>query len=399
MLKDNKDDLSELMANEMGKPIKEGISEVEKCAWVCEYYAEKSKSFLEPKTIEADFSKSRVVYNPLGVILAVMPWNFPLWQVFRFAAPTLMAGNTAVLKHASNVSGCSIAIEKLFKDAGFPENCFRSLLVGSKKIEAIIENKNIKAVSLTGSTKAGSSVAAIAGKNLKKAVLELGGSDPYLILDNKNLAQTAKLCAQSRLLNGGQSCISAKRFIVLESIHGEFVAALKEEMSAYRQGNPHDVETQLGPMARVDLREELHEIVSKSIKAGAKCLMGGEIPTGEGCFYPPTILDGVTKAMPAFSEELFGPVATIISAKDIQEAVEIANDSEFGLGSAIFTSDTEMALKLAEEEIQAGACFINDFVKSDPRLPFGGIKDSGFGRELSENGIMEFVNIKTVCLK
>lgn len=398
-LRDQKNDLAALMANEMGKPITEGVSEVEKCAWVCEYYAENAEIFLAPISIETDFTKSHVVYNPLGVILAVMPWNYPLWQVFRFAAPTLMAGNTGVLKHASNVSGCSLAIEKLFIEAGFPENCFSSLLVNSKKVSGILGNKYIKAVSLTGSTNAGKSVAAAAGENLKKAVLELGGSDPYLILDNNKLKETVKKCAKSRLLNGGQSCVSAKRFIVLEEIHDEFVTALKTEMESFKQGDPLDKETQLGPMAREDLRSELHDIVSKTITAGAECITGGKIPNTKGCFYPVTILDGVKDEMLAFREELFGPVATIISAKDIADAVRIANDSDFGLGSAIFSSDIEMAMKLAENEIEAGACFVNDFVKSDPRLPFGGIKYSGYGRELSENGIKEFVNIKTVCLK
>ena len=300
ILEDEKLELAHLMTTEMGKPINEGVSEVEKCAWVCKYYAKNAELFLQSHEIDSDFSKSQVVYNPLGVILAIMPWNFPLWQVFRFAAPTLMAGNTAVLKHASNVPGCALAIENLFKKAGFPNSCFTTLLIGSKNMEQIIAHPQIKAVSLTGSTSAGRSVAELAGKNLKKSVLELGGSDPYLILDNKNLKETVRLCAKSRLLNTGQSCIAAKRFIVLEEFHQEFVSALKKEMESYKLGDPLDEKTQLGPMARHDLRDELHKIVSSSIEKGAKCILGGSIPDGEGAYYPATILDNIRPEMPAY---------------------------------------------------------------------------------------------------
>lgn len=398
-LESDKTKLAQLMTDEMGKPIQEGRAEVDKCAWVCRYYAENAQEFLADKNIQTDFTVSKISYNPLGVILAVMPWNYPLWQVFRFAVPTLMAGNTALLKHASNVSGCSLAIENLFKKSGFASGIFTSLLIGSDKVEDVLKNDSVKAVSLTGSTKAGKSVAECAGRHLKKSVLELGGSDAYLILDDKNLEETVELCAKSRLLNSGQSCIAAKRFIVLEEIHESFVSKLKSTMESYIVGNPSNETTQIGPIARKDLRDDLHEVVRNTIDSGAKLIMGGEIPKKDGSYYPVTILDGVEPGMPAYSEELFGPVATVIQAKDIDHAIEIANNSNFGLGSAVFTSNQELGLKIASEKLEAGAAFVNDFVKSDPRLPFGGIKESGYGRELSSNGIHEFVNIKTVCLR
>ena len=399
LLRTNKDELALLMALEMGKVKREGVAEIEKCAWVCEYYAANAESFLENEPIQTEATHSFVSFQPLGTILAIMPWNFPFWQVFRFAAPTLMAGNTAVLKHASNVPGCALAIEELFREAGFPENVFRTLLIGSKDVPAVIRHKAIKGVSLTGSTPAGKSVASIAGSELKKCVLELGGSDPYLILPDANIELAAKKCAAGRLLNAGQSCIAAKRFIVDESVYGHFLELFTHEMAAAHFGDPTDQETTIGPMARADLRNELHQQVVDSAALGAEIIIGGEIPHRQGAYYPPTILEHVKPGMPAYEEELFGPVASVIKVKDLREAVRVANDTEFGLGAAIFTSDLRKGENIAEMQLQAGSCFVNEFVKSDPRLPFGGIKTSGYGRELSEQGIKEFVNIKTVVVK
>ena len=399
LLKSRKEELARLMALEMGKVIGEGKAEIEKCAWVCEYYATNAESFLENETITTEAKKSFVSYQPLGTILAVMPWNFPFWQVFRFLAPTLMAGNTAVLKHASNVPGCAMAIEELVREAGFPENVFRTLLIGSNQVENVIRHQAIKAVSLTGSTPAGKSVASIAGSVLKKCVLELGGSDPYLILKDADLVEAAKICATSRLLNAGQSCIAAKRFIVADEIYPEFLEHFTHEMNAPVFGNPGDPETTMGPMARIDLRDELHWQVVKSVKKGAEIVLGGEIPNRKGAFYPPTILENVKPGMPAYDEELFGPVASVIRVKDETEAIKIANDTEFGLGAAVFTRDLKRGEFIAETQLDAGCCFVNDNVKSDPRLPFGGIRQSGFGRELSTHGIKEFMNVKTVVVK
>ncbi|MGK7389741.1 MAG: NAD-dependent succinate-semialdehyde dehydrogenase [Candidatus Cyclobacteriaceae bacterium M2_1C_046] len=396
VLKDNKNKYAQLMTDEMGKVYKQGISEVEKCAWVCEYYADNAEDFLKEQMVETDASKSFFTYQPLGVVLAVMPWNFPFWQVFRFAAPGLMAGNAAVLKHASNVPGCAMAIEEVFREAGFPENLFRTLLIGSSEVDKVIDNPKIKAATLTGSVGAGKSIAGQAGKNLKKTVLELGGSDPYLILEDADIDHAAKTCVKSRLINSGQSCIAAKRFIVVEKVREPFEKAFIAEMKAQKMGDPNDEDTAIGPQARVDLRDQLHEQVKKSIEKGAECVLGGEIPDKEGAWYPPTILKNVKPGMPAYEEELFGPVAAIISARDEEEAILIANDSVFGLGAAVFTKDKKRGEKIAAEKLQAGCCFVNDFVKSDPRLPFGGVKESGYGRELSHFGIQEFVNIKTV---
>ncbi|GAB1451461.1 NAD-dependent succinate-semialdehyde dehydrogenase [Draconibacterium sp.] len=399
LLRSKKEELAFLMAMEMGKVINEGISEIEKCAWVCEYYAQNAESFLENETIQTEAKHSFVSYQPLGTILAVMPWNFPFWQVFRFLAPTLMAGNTAVLKHASNVPGCAVAIEELVREAGFPENVFRTLLIGSNLVESVIKHPAIKALSLTGSTPAGKSVAAIAGSALKKCVLELGGSDPYLILDDADLGAAAKICAKSRLLNAGQSCIAAKRFIVVDEVYPEFLEHFTHEMNAARFGDPCESETTMGPMARMDLRDELHQQVTDSVKNGAEVVLGGVIPNRKGAFYPPTILENIKPGMPAYDEELFGPVAAVIRVKDEKEAIKIANDTPFGLGAAVFTKDLKRGEKIAEFQLEAGCCFVNDFVKSDPRLPFGGIGESGFGRELSTHGIKEFMNVKTVVVK
>ncbi len=398
LLRTKKKELAKLMAMEMGKVVSEGIAEIEKCAWVCEYYASNAENFLESEPIQTEARKAYVAYRPLGTILAVMPWNFPFWQVFRFAAPTLMAGNTAVLKHASNVPGCALAIEELFREAGFPENVFRTLLIGSDQVERVIQHPAIKAVSLTGSTPAGRSVAALAGATLKKCVLELGGSDPYLILEDANIEDAAKKCAAARLLNAGQSCIGAKRFIVDEKVYGHFLELFTNEMAAAQFGDPSDETSDLGPMARNDLRDELHQQVLDSVAKGAEIIIGGEIPNRKGAYYPPTILEKVKPGMPAYDEELFGPVASVIQVKNLKEAISVANDTEFGLGAAVFTSDEKQGEIIAQMQLDAGACFVNDFVKSDPRLPFGGIKTSGFGRELSEAGIKEFMNAKTVVV-
>lgn len=399
LLEERKERLALLMSKEMGKILPEGRSEAEKCAWVCRYYAENAEQFLLDKPLKSDASKSYVSYQPLGVLLAIMPWNFPFWQVFRFAAPSLMAGNTALLKHASNVPGCALAIEELFRDAGFPESAFQTLLIGSGEVASVIADQRVKAVTLTGSTKAGKAVASTAGKHLKKCVLELGGSDPYVVLDDAPLEKTIEACVTSRLINAGQSCIAAKRFIVTEKNYDNFVQGMKNAMKGKAIGDPTDETTGIGPQARADLRDELHEQVKKSIEAGAQVMLGCEVPPGAGSFYPASILAGVKPGMPAFDEELFGPVAAIIKAKDKDDAIRLANQSVFGLGAAVFTANQAEGERIAREELQAGCCFVNDFVRSDPRLPFGGINESGFGRELSEWGIHEFVNIKTVYVK
>jgi len=399
ILRERANEYAVLMAQEMGKPVKDGRAEAEKCAWACDYYAENTEAFLRPEVIQTDASKSYVAFQPLGVVLAVMPWNFPFWQVFRFAAPALMAGNAGVLKHASNVPACALAIEEVFRTAGFPANIFRTLLIGSKQVDAVIENPLVRAVTLTGSTPAGKAVAKKAGDMLKKTVLELGGSDAYIVLADADLEAALTMCVTSRLVNAGQSCIAAKRFIVPEAIRQQFEEGFVARMSAITVGDPLDEHTQMGPLARHDLRDELHQQVQESIAKGARCLLGGAIPESKGAFYPPTVLTNVKKGMPAYEDELFGPVAAIITVKDEKEAITVANDSIFGLGAAVFTQDLVKGERIAATEIEAGCCFVNTFVKSDPRLPFGGIKDSGYGRELSHYGIKEFVNIKTVFVK
>lgn len=399
VLTENKEAYAKIMAIEMGKPIRQGRAEVEKCAWVCEYYAKNAFKMLQPERVETDASKSYVSFQPLGAILTIMPWNYPFWQVFRFAAPGLMAGNAVVLKHASNVPGCSLAIEDIFNKAGFPENLFQNILIPGEQIMRVMEHPLIKAVTLTGSNSAGQAVAASAGKMIKKSVLELGGSDPYIILEDADIEAAAKTCVESRLLNSGQSCIAAKRFIVIETVRQQFEEMFIEHMRSKKMGNPLEEDVDIGPMARFDLREDLHRQVVQSVAKGAKCLLGGEIPKGKGAFYPATILSDVQKGMPAYEEETFGPVGAIISVKDEREAVQVANDSSFGLGAAIFTGDIERGERIAANELEAGCCFVNAFVKSDPRLPFGGIKSSGYGRELSHYGIKEFVNIKTIYVQ
>jgi len=394
-----KEELAGIIVSEMGKVKREAIGEIEKCASVCGYYAENAESFLKNEPIKTEASEAYISYQPIGTVLAVMPWNFPFWQVFRFLAPALMAGNTGVLKHASNVSGCALAIEQLVSEAGFPENVFRTLLISSKEVKAVIENTLIKAVTLTGSTPAGRSVASIAGYALKKSVLELGGSDPYLILEDADIETAARLCVTSRLLNAGQSCIGAKRFIIAEDIFDHFKTEFVRLMSEAKFGDPLDPKTAIGPLARADLRDELHQQVLKSREMGATVLLGGFIPEGIAPFYPPTVLENVVPGMPAYHEELFGPVAVLFRFKTEEEAIRIANDTVFGLGAGIFTSDVEKGKSLAEKGLEAGCVFVNDFVKSDPRLPFGGVKESGYGRELSMIGIREFVNVKTIVVR
>lgn len=398
ILKERKEELAALMAKEMGKPLQQGISESEKCAWVCNYYADNAEAFLADEMIDSDAHKSYISYNPLGTVLAIMPWNFPFWQLFRFGAPALMAGNAALLKHSSNVTGCALAIEEILHEAGVPEPVFRTVIADNEQAQKLIKNQHIAAVTLTGSTRAGKSVASTAGSVLKKSVLELGGSDPYVILEDADIEDAAEICVNSRLTNSGQSCIAAKRFIVVESRYDEFLEEVKKRMEQKTIGDPFDEKTDIGPMARKDLRDSLHKQVQKSISAGANCIVGGEIPDLDGAYYPATLLTEVTEGMPAYHEELFGPVASIIGVKTEQEAIEVANDTSYGLGAAVFSQDTDRAEKIAAEKLEAGCCFVNEFVKSDPRLPFGGIKESGFGRELSHVGIKEFVNIKTVYL-
>ena len=385
------------MTLEMGKPIVQGEAEVEKCAWTCEYYAQRTEAMLAEQPRETDASRSFVRFDPLGPVLAVMPWNFPFWQVFRFAAPALMAGNAAVLKHASNVPRCALQIEEVFRDAGFPPGLFATLLVGSGAVGGLIADPRIVAVTLTGSEHAGIQVAERAGRELKKTVLELGGSDPFIVLADADVVTAARVAADARLINSGQSCIAAKRFIVVEAVADAFTARFADELRARTMGDPLDRGTHVGPQARVDLRDELHRQVEESIKRGAQRLLGGEIPAGPGAFYPPTLLTAVDKGMPAFDEETFGPVAAVIRARDEADAIRLANDSPFGLGAALWTQDRARAERLAAR-IEAGAVFVNGLVKSDARLPFGGIKRSGYGRELSEYGIREFVNIKSVWI-
>jgi succinate-semialdehyde dehydrogenase/glutarate-semialdehyde dehydrogenase len=398
LLRERKDQLALIITLEVGKLIAESKAEIEKCAWVCEYYAENAQRFLLPEEIITEYHKAQIQYQSIGPVLAIMPWNFPFWQVFRFAAPTLMAGNVGLLKHASNVSGCSLAIEQLFRDAGYPEGAFISLLLKGSETVRVIEDKRVAAVTLTGSTAAGKAVAEAAGRTLKKTVLELGGSDPYIILEDADIELAVEKCVFGRLLNAGQSCIGAKRFIVTESVYNEFVNAFVEKMKEAKMGDPTDDQTTLAPMANKSFREELHFQVEKSIEMGAELLTGGYIPDEEGAFYPATVLANVKKGMPAYSEELFGPVASVIKVADEDEAIVVANDTIFGLGAAVFTRDLKRGERIAGDSIQAGAVFVNEFVKSDPRLPFGGIKESGYGRELSVYGIREFTNIKTIVV-
>ncbi|MBP1753516.1 MAG: succinate-semialdehyde dehydrogenase, partial [Geobacteraceae bacterium] len=387
-----------LMAVEMGKPVCGGRAEIEKCAWVCDFYAERAERMLSDEPAESDGSRAYVAFRPLGVILAVMPWNFPFWQVFRFASPSLMAGNTAVLKHSSNVPRCALTVEDVFRKAGFPTDVFRTLMISSRQVTSVIENEKIRGVTLTGSDHAGRQVAATSGRLLKKTVIELGGSDPFIVLADADLDEAAHAGARARCYNSGQSCVAAKRFIVQDSIHDAFMARFKKSMAGLVVGDPLLEETQVGPQAREDLIRELQEQVESSVAKGAKIVLGGTPLHGKGYFYPPTILSDVKPGMPAYHEELFGPVAAIIRVKDEEEAIAVGNDSPFGLGGSVWTADTKKGERLAAR-IEAGSVSVNGRVKSDPRLPFGGIKNSGYGRELSHYGIREFVNIQTVWIK
>jgi len=398
-LRRKRDELSRLMAMEMGKPIAAGEAEVEKCAGACDFFAENAASFLAQRQIQSDASRSYVRFDPLGPVLAIMPWNFPIWQVIRFAAPALMAGNVALLKHAPNVPGCALAIEQIFADAKFPPGVFSTLLIeDNQAAEKLIDHPAIRAVTLTGSERAGRAVSAAAGRALKKTVMELGGSDPFIVLADADVPSVAARAAEARCINSGQSCIAAKRFIVERAIADEFEAAMVAAMAAMKVGDPLDRATQVGPLARLDLLETLHRQVQRSVEQGAKLRLGGKRRAGKGFFYEPTVLADVRPGMAAFNEETFGPVAAVVSADDAADSVRLANGSRYGLGASIWTRDIDRAQNLAGD-MESGAVFINGIVKSDARLPFGGVKNSGWGRELSQFGIYEFVNIKTIWVK
>ncbi len=402
ILEDRRVPLAELMASEMGKPVGQGMAEVDKCALVCRYYAEHGENFLKDVPVATEASRCFVANEPLGVIYGVMPWNFPFWQVFRFAAPAVAAGNGVLLKHSPNVTGCAIKIAGLFREAGFPEGLFGIVVVPGHRAgpvsRELIGHPAVRAVTLTGSSRAGRAVARMAGGALKKCVLELGGSDPAVVLADADLEHAAKNAAHSRLINAGQNCIAAKRMIVVKAVHQRFVELLEAKMHGVVAGNPLDPATTLGPMAREDLRRAVHEQVTRSVAMGAKLVTGGVLPRSRGFFYPPTVLDGVTPGMPAADEETFGPVAAVMSAKDETEALELAGRTTFGLGASIYTGDTAKGEAMARR-ISAGACFVNAFVRSDPRLPFGGVCGSGYGRELGRHGMMEFVNLKSFWIE
>ena len=398
VLGDNTEDFARMMTLEMGKPVREARAEIEKCIWACKYYAAEGPAFLADEEINSDAGRSLVAYQPLGTVLAVMPWNFPFWQVFRFAAPALIAGNTGLLKHASNVPQCAQAIETVFVEAGFPGGVFRTLMIPSAEVKGVIEDPRVQAVTLTGSEPAGRQVAATAGAQIKKSLLELGGSDPFIVLEDADLQLAVEQAVVSRFLNTGQSCIAAKRFIVVDAIAEEFVERFRTVVEALVIGDPLDDATQLGPMARFDLREELHQQVVDSLSQGAVAVTGCSPEGGDGSWYQASILDHVKPGVRAYNEELFGPVASIIRAADENEAVRIANDTEFGLGGSVWTRDSERGERIARQ-LECGCAFVNGLVKSDPRLPFGGIKNSGYGRELSKLGMHEFVNAKTIWIR
>lgn len=394
VLRKNRDKYAHTIAEEMGKVLSEARAEVEKCANACDFFAEKAEAFLKDEIIETDASRSLVSFQPLGLVLAIMPWNFPFWQVFRFAAPTLMAGNVGVLKHASNVPQCALAIEDVFQEAGFPQGAFQTLLVGSSKVENIIADDRVAAVTLTGSEAAGTRVAATAGKSIKKTVLELGGSDPFVVLKDADLDLAARMATQSRMQNAGQSCIAAKRFIVDAAVAEDFLERLSQNVRALKQGNQLLDDTTTGPLARIDLAEDLAGQVKASLSSGARLVVGGE---RNGANFQPAVLDKVRPGMKAFDEEMFGPVAAVITARDEQEAIALANNNRYGLGASVWTRDPQRGERVARE-IAAGSVFVNSLVRSDQRLPFGGIKKSGYGRELSELGIKEFLNAKTIYI-
>ncbi len=394
ILRKNKEDYARIITWEMGKVISESRAEVEKCAVGCEYFAQNAETFLADKIIKTEAYKSLVAHQPIGAVLAIMPWNFPFWQVFRYAAPALMAGNVGLLKHSSNVTRCSMTIEKIFHEAGIPDGVFQSLLIDNTAVESILEAKIVQGVALTGSEAAGSKVGALAGKNIKKSVLELGGSDPFIVLEDADLDLTVKIATQSRMQNAGQSCIAAKRFIVHQKIQDEFVDRFRQSIDALRQGNPFDEKITTGPLARVDLAEELEKQLKQSVQQGAQLITGGERDGGN---FKPALLNNVKPGIPAFDEETFGPLAAVTTAATDQEAIAFANASRYGLGASVWTTDRDRGERVARE-IESGSVFINSLMKSDVRLPFGGIKKSGYGRELSEEGIHEFVNIKTISI-
>jgi succinate-semialdehyde dehydrogenase/glutarate-semialdehyde dehydrogenase len=399
ILRRRSEELARLMTEEMGKAIDDGRAEVEKCAFHCDWFADHAERYLAPEHMDIDGPEAFVTYNPLGVVLAVMPWNFPFWQVIRLAAPALMAGNGGLLKHASNVPGCALAIEQVLHEAGIPKDLFRTLLLPTSDVKALIEDENVAAVTLTGSVAAGRAVATAAGGGLKKCVLELGGSDAYVVLEDADIEAAAQLCAKARMVNGGQSCIAGKRFIVVRSVLEEFERALVEAMRAYQMGDPRREGTRLGPMQSVKARDEIHRQVKESVEGGARLLLGGEVPGRPGAWYPATVLAGVAPGQPAHDEEVFGPVAAVIAAEDEAEAIRIANASEFGLGSGVVTGDLDRGRRIAAEELEAGLSFVNENVRSDSRMPFGGVKHSGYGRECSAFGIREFTNIKSVHVR
>ena len=398
ILEAEKQDLAWVMTTEMGKPIKVAVGEAGKCAWVCRYYAETAQQHLADELVETDAGKSYVKFQPLGPVLAVMPWNFPFWQVFRFAAPALMAGNVGLLKHASNVPQCALAIEDIFRRAGFPAGAFQTLLVGSDAVEGILKDRRVVAATLTGSEPAGRSVASIAGGEIKKTVLELGGSDPFIVMPSANFEQAVTTAVKARTINNGQSCIAAKRFIVSKEIYAEFERRFIEEMKALAVGDPMDESTEIGPLATEQILKDVDEQVKTSVAAGAILLTGGKKLECTGNFYQPTVLANIPKDSPAYSEEVFGPVALLFSVDNIDEAIELANATTFGLGASAWTNDESERNRFIDN-LEAGCVFLNGMVASDPRLPFGGIKNSGYGRELGEFGIREFVNIKTVWIK
>jgi succinate-semialdehyde dehydrogenase / glutarate-semialdehyde dehydrogenase len=391
----DRDDLARLMTLEMGKPIGAAAAEVEKCAWVCRYYADRAGAFLADEAIDTGRAASFVRCQPLGIVLAIMPWNFPLWQVFRFVAPGLMAGNVGLLKHASNVPRCALAIEDIVRRAGFHDDVLQTLLIGTDAVAGIIADHRVRGVTLTGSDRAGAAVAAAAGEHLKKSVLELGGSDPFIVMPSADLDEAVRTAVTARTINNGQSCIAAKRFIVADQVYDDFEARFTAQMQALRVGDPADPATQIGPLATRAIRDELHDQVERSVRAGARLVAGGSIPDGDGWFYPPTVLADIPPDAPAYHEELFGPVASLFRVRDIDDAIRLANDSVYGLGSAAWTRDTHEQERFSDE-LDAGIVCINGMVASDPRLPFGGVKRSGYGRELGRPGILEFVNMKTI---
>jgi succinate-semialdehyde dehydrogenase/glutarate-semialdehyde dehydrogenase len=399
VLCDRKREYAETMTREMGKPVSQAVAEVEKCAWVCDYYAERAGEHLQDERIGGEpGTKTYARYEPLGVVLAVMPWNYPFWQVFRFAAPALAAGNVGILKHASNVPGCALAVQDVFDRAGFPEGAFSALLIDSGAVEGVIRDDRVRAVTLTGSNPAGEAVASTAGEEIKKTVLELGGSDPFVVLDDADVETAAETAAQARNLNSGQSCIAAKRHIVHEDVYEDFLKAFVGEVKDMTVGDPSEEDTDVGPQARGDLRDELHAQVKASTEAGATLETGGEIPDGDGYYYPPTVLTDVPEACPVANEEVFGPVAAVFRVSGEDEAVELANSSRYGLGASVWTEDLRRGEELTRR-IDAGMTFVNSLVRSDPRLPFGGVKESGYGRELAADGIREFMNKKTVWIQ